>query len=244
MEAGGALRLNSRCASCGFGLSRRGTAVPLRLTAFSMACVAVVAVSTAELTQAAQLLFEQSTAETVPKRITMPGTDFEVVVGQSVLEANTGLPQRALVAAIGHWVSSNFDLPLVPEQPNLALVPVERMLAMRKRAAMPGHPTETSWELHASARQPDIVALYDDRSSTIYLPEDWSGATPAELSMLVHELVHHIQNQAGLSFECPEAREKQAFAAQELWLAQFGTNLTAEFGIDTFTLFVRTSCFY
>jgi len=242
-KLGGAVRLNIRCASCRF-VTCEGNAVPRRMTAFAMAWIVVTGVSAAQLTQASQLSPEDATAGKSPERTTILGADFEIIVGLSVLQASTGLPQEELLAAIGRWVSSNFDLPPVLERPNLALVPAERMVAMRKRAVMPGHPTEAGAELHASANQPDILALYDDRSSIIYLLEDWSGATPAELSMLVHEMVHHIQNQAGLSFECPEAREKQAFAAQELWLAQFGTNLTAEFGIDTLTLFVRTSCFY
>ena len=37
---------------------------------------------------------------------------------------------------------------------------------------------------------PAVHAIYDDGSRTIYLPEDWTGATPAEVSLLVHEMVH------------------------------------------------------
>jgi hypothetical protein len=57
-------------------------------------------------------------------------------------------------------------------------------------------------------------------------------------------MVHHLQNVAGLKFACHEAREKQAFAAQQQWLALFGKDLATEFGIDPFTLLVRTNCLF
>jgi hypothetical protein len=88
----------------------------------------------------------------------------------------------------------------------------------------------------------DIVAVYDDAKRTIYLPEGWSGVTPVEQSLLVHEMVHHLQNLGNLKYACSEAREKLAFAAQEQWLRIFGASLASEFDLDPFTLLVRASC--
>jgi hypothetical protein len=73
----------------------------------------------------------------------------------------------------------------------------------------------------------------------------WSGKTPGELSVLVHEMVHHVQNVPGLKFACPEERENVAFEAQERWLDRFNGDLLTEFGLDPFfTLLVRTNCLY
>jgi len=94
-----------------------------------------------------------------------------------------------------------------------------------------------------AAGESGTIALYDDEARTIYLPTGWTGATPAEFSILVHEMVHHLQNSAGAGFECPEAREKMAYESQARWLAMFGSDLAAGFGIDPLTLLVRTSCF-
>jgi hypothetical protein len=74
------------------------------------------------------------------------------------------------------------------------------------------------------------------------LQQDWTGETPAEISVLVHEMVHHAQNLGGLEYECPAAREKLAFAVQAQWLSLFGQSLESEFSIDPMTLLVRTSC--
>ena len=61
---------------------------------------------------------------------------------------------------------------------------------------------------------------------------------------LLHELVHHIQTTAHLKYECPAAREKLAYAAQEKWLGLFNLSLASEFNIDPFTLKVATECAY
>ena len=60
----------------------------------------------------------------------------------------------------------------------------------------------------------------------------------------MHEMVHHMQNMAGLHYDCPQAREKTAYLAQERWLEQFGSDLSGEFQIDPFTVFVRSACIF
>jgi len=86
------------------------------------------------------------------------------------------------------------------------------------------------------------MAVYDDATRTIYLAEGWNRTDPAELSILVHELVHHLQAGAQLRYECPQEREKLAYAAQERWLGLFNLTLASEFEMDPFTLLVRTRC--
>jgi hypothetical protein len=57
-------------------------------------------------------------------------------------------------------------------------------------------------------------------------------------------MVHHLQTVAGLKYECPQAREKSAYAAQEKWLSMYGLNLMDEFEINPMAVFVRSSCFF
>ena len=88
----------------------------------------------------------------------------------------------------------------------------------------------------------DVVALYDDQTKTIYLWDKWTGSRPAELSVLVHEMVHHLQNEAGTSYECAAEREKLAYEVQDKWLGLFGRNLESEFEINGLALLISTSC--
>ena len=152
--------------------------------------------------------------------------------------------KRALLKTISAWLSSEFDLPSVDEPPAIAFASERRMVGLRYRDVPSDRSSSGSDHAYLTGERSDIVAVYDDEARTIYLPEGWSGKAPGELSVLVHEMVHHIQNVAGLRFACPEEREKTAFEAQERWLGRFGSDLMTEFGLDPFTLLTRTNCPY
>ena len=142
---------------------------------------------------------------------------------------------EGLMNSILNWLSANFDLPVVLDMPRIEFIQPASMAHVRFR----GSAGNQAMPLDIGR---DIVAVYDDLKRTIYLPEGWTGVTPAEQSLLVHEMVHHMQNVGNLKYECPDAREKLAFAAQEQWLELFDQTLAGEFGLDPFTLLVRTSC--
>jgi len=135
-----------------------------------------------------------------------------------------------LLTLIVTWLSKNFDLPANYDHPHVARVSGERIAALRFGTAnLSGH--------H------EVVAVYHDKRRTIYLPEHWTGRTPAELSVLVHEMVHHLQNLDGQTFpSCPGARERLAYDAQEKWLGLFGLTLMSEFNVDPFTVKASTLC--
>jgi Domain of unknown function (DUF6647) len=146
----------------------------------------------------------------------------------------------ALLRSIVIWLSMNFDLAPTDALPRIAHESPTAMASRRYRSlpgsdSQPGSSADTGQE---------TVALYDDRDNTIYLPTSWTGRTPAEVSVLVHEMVHHLQNQAKTKFECPQAREQLAYQAQQKWLGLFGRNLNDEFQIDPFTLLVMTRCMH
>jgi len=67
--------------------------------------------------------------------------------------------------------------------------------------------------------QDDVISLYQDGTETILLRTGWDASNIADLSAFLHELVHHLQNDASLKYACPEAREELAFKAQQRWLS-------------------------
>jgi len=144
---------------------------------------------------------------------------------------------KILLTVMMTWLSSNFDLPAVHQHPEIRFVSQQEMVAVRFAGLVPNMTSE-----HNAASE--IVALYDDRTRTILLSDRWKSDAPVELSVLVHELVHHMQNLAQLTYPCPEAREAMAYAAQEKWLSLFGQSLAKAFDLDPLTLKVRTSCMF
>lgn len=135
----------------------------------------------------------------------------------------------ALLIAIVTWLSVNFGLPPDYDLPNISYLPSAEISEIRYGGV-------------AADMRREVVAIYDDSTETIFLTEDWTGRSPADLSVVVHEMVHHLQNRAHLRFECETAREELAYAAQEAWLKLFGRNLETEFGLDPTTLKLSTHC--
>ena len=154
-------------------------------------------------------------------------------------------PTATLLDMLTSWLAANFGLPTAGERPRVELAPRIRLAALRYRGLVSDRPGQVPsgdkagplGDLHA------VHAVYNDERRTIYLPEDWEGETPAEVSVLLHELVHHLQNVTGLKFSCPQERERLAYDAQARWLAMFGRTLDAELGIDAFDALIRTRCF-
>jgi hypothetical protein len=164
--------------------------------------------------------------------ITIPGTSYQVLIGASQLAPDSTVPRSEMVAAIATWISSEFDLPAARDLPRIAFASPDRLVMLHYGGIHAG----------GALYGAQVVAVYDDKSRTIYLPDTWAGSTAAELSMLVHEMVHHVQNEAGQKFACAEERESVAYAAQQQWLAMFGRDFFQEFETDAFTLLVRTNC--
>jgi hypothetical protein len=141
------------------------------------------------------------------------------------------------------WLSVNLSLPAIYEHPQIEYVSHERILAVSISAQPVDSAMKAAYMPPGRSRR-NIEAVYDDSSRTIYLDQNWTGLTPAEMSVLVHEMVHHLQNVAGLKYECEQAREEVAYIAQDKWLTLFGRNLMKEFRFDPMTMLVRTKCIH
>lgn len=139
------------------------------------------------------------------------------------------LESPPLLDTITLWLAANFNLPASSEVPQLAGTTDALLVELR-------------YGPEADVAPGEVVAVYDDLSRTIFVSEGWTGRTPSELSVLVHEMVHHLQSTANVRFACPAEQEALAFRAQDAWLSLFGESLESAFGIDPATLLVATVC--
>lgn len=136
---------------------------------------------------------------------------------------------KLLLSVIVAWLSINFDLPSDHEYPKIEFLPTSAMSELRY-----GSSTKTQTR--------EVLAIYDDRTRTIFLSDTWTGRTPGDISILVHEMVHHLQNMNDHEYACPAAREALAYHAQAKWLELFGRDLFTDFSIDPMTLKLTTHC--
>jgi hypothetical protein len=139
-------------------------------------------------------------------------------------------PTHSSLVTIAKWVSANADLPMMTNLPGVKLVSLQELTRLREKGLM---------SFHAGVAP---AAVYDDTTRTIYLPESWSGKSPADESVLVHEMVHHMQNEAGLKYACDDARAEPAYVAQDKWLQTHGLTLKQEFQVDMLVLEALATC--
>jgi hypothetical protein len=156
------------------------------------------------------------------------------------------LPSRALMTEIATWLTANFELPATDDFPRVEFASPTKLTALRfgafsGRRESASEPAAPHPPLNVGS---DLLAVYDTSARIIYLPEGWSGKSHAETSILVHEMVHHLQTVGGLKYVCAAAREMPAYLAQDLWLRRFGQDLETTIETDLFTALVRSLCFY
>ena len=65
-------------------------------------------------------------------------------------------------------------------------------------------------------------SLYSRETHIVYLRDTWNPDNLFDRSLLVHELVHHLQMLNKLRMACPEEYEAQAYQLQIEWLREQG----------------------
>jgi hypothetical protein len=66
------------------------------------------------------------------------------------------------------------------------------------------------------------AAFYSKSEHLIYLADSWNKDDPVDQSILVHELVHHLQIEDHIQFACWGRYEAQAYELQIQWLRTQG----------------------
>ena len=113
---------------------------------------------------------------------------------------------NALVSGLEDWLDAEADWPRRDALPRVRFV--SRWQAEALRGATAG-----------SQRGP-LRGLYDPDRSEILLVQPWDHRDADDISVLLHELVHH--RQAPHHWYCPAAQELPAYRLQEAWLADQG----------------------
>lgn len=137
-------------------------------------------------------------------------------------------PGRSLLVPVVTWLSNTLEFPAIYELPRVEYTPI-RLAAMLNDDRL--------------ASQPGVSSRYDDAKQTIYLSDNWNGGAPESASLLIREMVHHLQNIAKIPYQCPQWRDKLAYVAQERWLVAYGRSLEKDFGVDPLTYLLSTECY-
>ena len=87
------------------------------------------------------------------------------------------------------------------------------------------------------------TALYSIARHTVYLSTAWNQDNLHDRSVLLHELVHHLQVLDKVKVDCPALYDRQAFHWQAVWLRAQGIRDPYAFlKLDEFMIYTMTSC--
>lgn len=112
-----------------------------------------------------------------------------------------------LVSRLDDWLDAHTDLP------RRDAAPVIRRVSAAEAASLDG-----SRDRNHGGR---TRGLYDPETGVIHLVRPWSARDPYDVSVLLHELVHHRQALSG-HWYCPGAQELPAYRLQRDWLGGMG----------------------
>ena len=111
---------------------------------------------------------------------------------------------KEIITALIIWLgantpyNTNFDLPTV------IFLPQDQMEEMFYKG---------------SNKMPNTLhGLYDKESDTIILSDQWDRRKPWDMSVLLHEMIHYLQDQNKMKFNCVANMEKDAWPIQQLYL--------------------------
>lgn len=136
-------------------------------------------------------------------------TALVLATGPALAGDATDPPRRAIlgiVQGLEQWLDRTSPYPARMEIPAIVFIDAEDAHSMRER----------SGRLHGRLR-----GLYSQASATIYLVRPWDAHDPQDVSVLLHELVHHRQATAR-HWYCDNAKEWDAYKLQDRWLAELG----------------------
>jgi hypothetical protein len=136
---------------------------------------------------------------------------------------------NAMIITLIGWIAANSNFAVV-DPPRILLIPKHEMGELYYRAS-----EENKFF--------QLQAFYNFTNATIYLPDTWRPTELYDQSMLLHELVHHLQAQNNVKVPCQVAFERQAYDLQVTWLREQGVeNPYALMGTNALAIYVISAC--
>ena len=119
------------------------------------------------------------------------------------------LPEESLKIALLKWIGANSEYN------------ASRTLANPPEVKFCEHGSTLVYEGKAIHFDSRLNGVYDETTKQICLAKPWHASSVKDQSVLLHELVHHVQFESK-NWPCPKATEWEAYKLQEAWLLENG----------------------
>lgn len=146
-----------------------------------------------------------------------------------------------MLTNLTNWITENSDLSPTGKLPELKFIN-PGMMATCRQAVMSKYQAADSRIVDDGTF--GIVAFYDRKTATIFLSSDWDGSDLADKSILVHELVHHLDASTEDWQPSMDGGERLAYDLQDRFLQANGSDLFTALGIDPFSRLMLSEWLY
>ena len=113
---------------------------------------------------------------------------------------------KEILTALMIWIGANSNLDTNHDIPVVLFLTQEQMEHMYY-----GEHEHEKDSLHG---------LYDTDDNVIILPDTWDRRKPWDLGVLLHEMVHYLQDQNDIKFACMANMERDAWPLQQKYLSE------------------------
>jgi len=116
------------------------------------------------------------------------------------------LIMKEIITALMIWLGANSDFNVNMDIPTVMFLPQDKM-----EQQYYGDKKHSDINLHA---------FYDTEHDIIVLPDTWDRRKPWDLSVLLHEIIHYVQDQNEVRFNCVQEMEVKTWPLQQKYLQQ------------------------
>jgi hypothetical protein len=114
---------------------------------------------------------------------------------------------KSVIAALLLWIGANTSYDVNLQHPTIKIMPQHEMELMYSK----GKGMSKGSTLHA---------FYDLKKDIIYLPDSFDLYDPWHKAVLLHELIHFVQDQNQAVFECNAQMEAESWPLQQKYLLE------------------------
>lgn len=113
---------------------------------------------------------------------------------------------KEILTALMIWIGANTSYDTNHDIPEVLFLPQEKMEHLYYNGE-----NQMSNTLHG---------LYDKDANKIILPDTWDRRKPWDMGVLVHEMIHYLQDQNNYQFSCPAEMERDSWPIQQKYLLE------------------------
>jgi hypothetical protein len=114
---------------------------------------------------------------------------------------------KSVIAALLLWIGANTSYDVDLQHPVIKILPQHQLEQVYSKGK--GVPKGST--LHA---------FYDIKENIIYLPDSFDLYDPWHKAVLLHELIHYVQDQNQADFECNAQMETESWPLQKKYLLE------------------------